>query len=166
MRRLSPMSVLLLLAAVLLVAVPVSAQAVFQVTLDNGSVFESRYQPQEAAWNPQMVLMMTEGGNWIALPREQIVQVTSDIEVRGIGRMIDAATIDLGWAPNDAPVPEEEDAATSQLRMLQQLIEQQGQQQNYDVEQFVSPGRAGQTGGLPLGYATGGISVGSPVIVP
>lgn len=147
-----------------LAAIPGLAET-YTVTLDNGTLIESRYQPQEASWNPQMVLILTDHGNQIALPREQIASVVSETEARGFGKRIDTMTIDLGFAPNDAPVPEEEDQFTQQLNRLQQILQQP--ERSYDVQQFQSPNDVGRTGGgLPVGFGSGigGGGGGSPVI--
>lgn len=151
--------------ALVLAAVPAVADA-YTVTLTNGAVLESRYQPQEASWNPDMVLLMTDQGNPIALSRAEIRSVVSEVEARGFGKRIDTMTIDLGFAPNNAPVPEEEDQFTQQLNRLQQVLQGNQQERSYDVEQFMSPGEINRrgSGGLPVGYGSGiGGSGGAPL---
>lgn len=144
---------LAVVAAVVLVAAPGAAET-YTVTLANGKTIESRYQPQEASWNSDMVMILTDQGNWIALSRDQIAEVVSETEARGFGKRIDTHTVDLGLAPNDAPVPEEEDQFTQQLNRLQQVLQGGQQQRSYDIEQFVSPNEVG-AGGLPVGYGAG-----------
>ena len=46
-------------------ALPVSA-AVYTVTMKTGSTFDTRYQPEEASWDENMIVLMTEFGNRIA----------------------------------------------------------------------------------------------------
>lgn len=157
-RRIACRSWLLLLALALL-AMPAAAET-FTVELTNGTSFVTRYQPQEAGWDANLVLLMTEHGNWIAVPRQDIVNVKSSTESEGFGRLINTTTIDLGWAPNDNPLPETEQAQTP-LDVLQNLLQQE--RPVYDQHQFVSPSEAG--GGLPLGYATG-LGGGGAALVP
>lgn len=153
-------STLLVLLAVGLLTAPAVAET-FTVTLTNGNTFETRYRPQEASWDAAQVMMMTDQGNWIALPKEDIVEVVAETESKGFGKVIDTTTIDLGIAPNDQPLPDEQEAP-SELDVLQQLL--QRPERNYDVPQFVSPGEAGQ-GGLPVGYGAG-IGSGGTTLVP
>lgn len=153
----------LALAAALAVAAAAALPAAagdWVVTLHNGTEFVSRYQPEEASWDPEVVLLLTADGNTIGLSRADVASVSSDIESRGFGTVIDDKTISLGWAPNDLP---EADAAAAgqglspEMQILQQMIAAQGQQAPpQNVQQFVDPGFAG--GGLPaFGTPTGGI---------
>lgn len=144
---------ILICLALVLLATPVLAET-FTVEMANGTEFTSRYRPQQASWDSDMVMILTDYGNWIALRRSDIQIVTADTEIRGFGKVIDTTTIDLGIAPNDLPPPDPEGAQPSQLEMLQNILQQQPPPQSYDVPQFVSPGQAGQ-GGLPVGFAAG-----------
>ena len=153
-------STLLVLLAVGLLTAPAVAET-FTLTLTNGNTFESRYRPQEASWDANQVMMMTDQGHWIALPKDDIVEVVAETEALGFGKVIDTTTIDLGIAPNDMPLPDEQEAP-SNLDVLQQLL--QRPERSYDVPQFVSPGEAGQ-GGLPVGYGAG-IGGGGNNLVP
>lgn len=153
-----PVVVLILLAVVLATA-PAAAET-FTLKLSNGTSFLTRYQPQEASWDPGMVLILTEQGNWIGIPRETITEVTAATEVKGFGKLINTTTILLGYAPNDAALPDEEPTQTP-FDLLRSMLEQQPV---YDQEQFVSPREAG--GGLPVGYATGVGGGGGVVPVP
>lgn len=151
-----------LVALLALSAVPVSAE-VYTVTLTNGSTLETQYQPQEAPFDNDMVLLMTEYGNWIGVRRDEIESVTSDAETSGFGKVIAKNTVLLGWAANDAtdpnaPVPEGQGrtdpalAATAQA--LQNLYQQRQAEQSYTIQQFVQPN---QTQGIPtnlIGVAT------------
>lgn len=132
------------------------------VTLHNGTEFVSRYQPEEASWDSQVVLLLTADGNTIGLSRSDIASVFSDIESRGFGTVIDDKTISLGWAPNDLPDADaaaEGEGLSPEMQILQQMIAAQGQQApapNLNTQQFVDPGFAG--GGLPtFGTPTGGV---------
>lgn len=149
-----PALVLALAAAVavagLLPAPPAAAES-YIVTMDDGAVFESRYQPEEASWDPGVVMLLTEFGNWIALERADIADVTTDVESRGFGKVIDTNTISLGILANDAIPPEEQEEPDS-FQQLQQLLTQQNQQQqDFTVNQFAEPSEI--QGGLPVGFS-------------
>jgi len=163
--RSAPHAALVLAAAVLVAlafAVPALAES-YIVTLTNGEVFESRYQPETASWDSSLVLLLTEYGNWIALEKQQVADVTTDIESKGFGRVIDTNTISLGVLPNDAADPAEQEPP-SQTELLQRFIAQQQQgQPSYTVDQFAEPGVAGRTGGgLPVGFSQ---QSSSPILV-
>ena len=136
----------MLLAALGLSAAPAGAE-IFRVTLADGGVIETRYQPQESSWDPETVLLLTEVGNWIGLNRADIASVETDAVDRGYGFIIDNTTISLGWAPNDQPVPDPEAQADARLQALQNLIDQQrAPAEPYTIQQFVEPN---QTQGIP-----------------
>ena len=141
----------LLAAGLLLLAAAPAGAASYIVSLDNGTSFETRYQPEEAAWDSSVLLLLTEFGNWIALAKDDVAGVVTDIESRGFGTVIDTKTVSLGVLANDAPVPEEAGELTS-AQVLQQYLQNQPAQQDYSVQQFVEPAQAGQ-GGLPVGYS-------------
>lgn len=163
-RPLSRPLVLAAAVAALLAAALPAAAGDWVVVLHNGSEFVSRYQPEEASWDPDLVLLLTADGNTIGLHRADIASVTSDIESRGFGTVIDDKTISLGWAPNDLPDPQaaEPGAGLSpEMQLLQQMIaaQSQPQQQPVSVQQFVDPSFAG--GGLPaFGTPVGGVPPG------
>jgi len=128
-------------------AVPAGAE-VFFVTLTNGSTFETVYQPQAASWDPGMVLLLTEQGNWIGLPQADIQEVRSESQIAGYGRAIDDNTFELGYAPNDATDPNAKptEPAEARAQMLEQMLMQQQEEldrreaeQSYTVQQFVDP---------------------------
>lgn len=153
MRRSLALLVLALLALPAL-ATPAMAE-VYTVTLTNGSVLETAYQPQEAAFDRNMVLLMTDVGNWIGVRKEEIESVRSDAELGGYGKVIEKNTILLGWAANDATNPDEEaqqqgkpgdQAMSATAQALQNLYQQRQEEQNYSIKQFVQPN---QTQGIP-----------------
>jgi hypothetical protein len=128
-------------------AVPSGAELFF-VTLTNGTTFETAYQPQAASWDPGMVLLLTEQGNWIGLPKTDIQEVRSESQIAGYGRAIDNNTFELGFAPNDATDPNAKpaDPAESRAQMLEQMLMQQQQEadqrradESYTIKQFVNP---------------------------
>lgn len=133
--------------ALLAFAVPAGAE-VFFVTLNNGTTFETAYQPQASSWDPGLVLLLTEQGNWIGLPQAEIREVRSESQIAGYGRAIDSKTFELGMAPNDAADPNADpaDPAEARAQILEQMLQQQQQefdarraQENYSIQQFVDP---------------------------
>jgi hypothetical protein len=138
-------------AALCLPATPAAAE-IFHVELADGHVFDTRYQPEEASWDSNLVLLLTDTGNWIAVPKADVAGITTETETKGFGQVVNTTTVVLGWAANDAPLPEDE-ARFAAVERLQQMFEQQRQGQDYTVEQFVEPSEAGR-GGLPAYGAT------------
>ena len=135
-------------------AVPAEAE-VFFVTLNNDTVVETAYQPQEASWDRDMVLLLTEVGNWIGVQKSDIKEVRSEAQIAGYGVAIDSNTFELGFAPNDAADPnaEKPEGAEARVQMLEQMLNQQQMeidqrrdQQRYSIDQFVDPS---QTQGIP-----------------
>jgi hypothetical protein len=87
-------------------AVPADAQA-YKVTLKNGNTFISKYEPEDATYDPSKMVIITDVGNRIALAKDDVVAVVLDIENRGFGIMLDTTTIMVGFTANDAPGGEE-----------------------------------------------------------
>lgn len=155
MRRSLVLLVFALLALPML-ANPANAE-IYTVTLTNGSVLETAYQPQEAAFDRSMVLLMTDVGNWIGVQKSEIESVRSDAELGGYGKVIEKNTILLGWSANDAADPDAkaaegqgnsrtDPAMSATAQALQNLYEQRQAEQNYSIKQFVQPN---QTQGIP-----------------
>lgn len=130
------------------------AAETFTVTLDNGNTITSRYQPKLTLPDESKVMLLTDAGNWIALPRERVVEVISNTESRGFGRVINTTTIALGYAPNEGdPAADAEAALDPTTQLLRYLAERDAAgQQDYSVQQFVDTESAGQ-GGFPSSYA-------------
>ena len=146
--------VVVVLVAIALVALPLAAET-FIVTLKNGTAFSTRYKPQEASWDANKVLLLTEWGNPIALAKSDIDNVISEFEKTGFGRVINNTTIELGVAPNDLEVPDKEaTGSAAALQAIQQAMQQQaGSQPVYNQQQFVEPSA---TSGMPLSYIGAG----------
>ena len=142
-----------LVALMATLALPASAE-VYSVTLKNGSVLETQYQPQEASFDKDMVLLLTEVGNWIGVRRDEIEAVVSDAESSGFGKVIGKNTVDLGWAANDAVDPNAVDDSKKDpglslaAQALQNVYQQRQAEQNYSIKQFVQPS---ETQGIPSG---------------
>jgi hypothetical protein len=142
------------LAALALAASPAPAAAeTYTIKLVDGGEFLSRYQPQEASWDADQILFLTEFGNWIAVGKDELAGITTATENKGYGRVINTTTIALGWAPNDAEVPGEEGEGEppSSADLLREFLSRP--EKSYDIQQFVEPGEAG--GGLPVTYGVG-----------
>jgi len=137
------------LAGILAVA-PLSA-TVYKVTLKNGSVFETRYQPEDASWDAGKIVLLDEMGLLISIPKDDVQDIVSDVEAKGYGSVIDDTTMYLGWAPNEG----EDAAAGGAPAAGPQVFGQQEPPITYN--QFVEPD---QTQGMP------GTWVGYPVNAP
>lgn len=147
---------LIALAVLALPAIPAAAE-IYTVTLKNGSVLETKYQPEEASFDRNMILLMTEVGNWIGVQRDQIESVVAAAELSHFGKVIGKNTILLGWAANDAADPNaapaegqqgqrSDPSLTAAAQALQNLYQQRQAEQNYTVKQFVQPS---ETQGIP-----------------
>ncbi len=140
--------------------------AVFHVTLSNGSVIDSLYEPQEASWDHGMVLVLTDAGNWIGVRKGELASVVSESATRGFGVVINTTTVSLGDAPNDQPVPNK-DAGSRNQQALQSLLEQQQPKPNYTIQQGV---QSEATQGIPSSFispnGSNGPSAITPVFVP
>jgi hypothetical protein len=146
MRHLKLSSLLAMLAVIasLLAALPAAAE-VYTIRLSNGTTFESRYQPKQAAWDASLATFVDETGTEIALPQAVIAEVTAQSETKGYGRVLDTTTVDLGFMPNDLD--------QSQQAMAQQAAMNPGGQPlgtPNNPEQFVEPNSIGN--GIPLGF--------------
>ena len=143
-------------ALCVLPAVPAAAE-VFHVTLTNGTVIDTAYQPQQASWDPGMVLLLTDTGNWVGFPKDEIDNIRAEDPAQGFGIRISDKTIALGLSPNDLPVPTENGGAQQANDRYFQLVERAlaaaERQQNYSVQQGVS---TEQTQGIPVGFANSG----------
>lgn len=149
-------------AIVALAAVPASA-ALFTVHLTNGTAFDTRYQPQHASWDDQMVLILTDQGNWIGVLEAEIEKIAEQRVPTGYARRLDAVTLEIGYTANDAAG---EGDGTGEGGGEQGLGGDLGGQ--YDVlpfggylgpaepVQFVNPSDLGSVGGIPLSYGAYG----------
>jgi len=140
---------LALLALLAVSATPAVAE-VYTVTLKNGNVLETQYQPQEAAFDKNLVLLMSDVGNWIGVRSDEIESVVADAESSGFGKVISKNTVLLGWSANDAADPAAQAAAQADpaVQAMQDLYRQRQEQQGYTIKQFVSPN---ETQGIPAG---------------
>ncbi|MGH9379646.1 MAG: hypothetical protein ACRD2Z_03390 [Thermoanaerobaculia bacterium] len=133
-----------LFAVACLLAAPATAE-VYTVTLSNEQTVDTRYRPMIAPWDEGRVLLLTDVGNWIALPKAEIAKVRIDIEAAGYGRVIDGTTVDMGFSANDLPRADQRPSAQEQL--LELVRSQQAERPVYDTPQFVDPSEAS---GIPV----------------
>jgi hypothetical protein len=141
------------LVVLALFAVPALAD-VYYVTLTNGTVIETARQPQQASWDPNMVLLLTEVGNWVGFPKDDVKSVRAEDPTQGFGIKISDKAIALGRAPNDLPgektkAEQAQDRAADYANRVLDIMEQN---QHYSVQQFAEPNQAG---GVPIGAALG-----------
>lgn len=150
---------LLPLLAFALLALPASAE-VFHVTLTNGTTIDSSVQPQQASWDPNVVMLITEVGNWVGFPKGEIESIKAEDPTAGFGVRISSTAIALGRFSNDLPeegkTNPQDELNQRYLALANRMLEQSERQQSYSVQQFVEPG---QTQGIPSsfgGYGNGG----------
>ncbi len=157
--------VLAVTAFVLLVATPSAMADNYKVQLTNGTEVSTLYLPKEASWDREMLIFLTDTGNWMAVSKEEVEKIVSVIQQRGFGRVIDDKTVEIGFTANFGATDEElkaiEEGRTDLDRYLDVLqgMNQTQPQQDFSVEQFVSPGAAGQ-GGIPATYGASGVPSG------
>jgi hypothetical protein len=167
------------LLALALLAAPASAD-VFFVTLTNGQVIQTAHQPQQATWDPNMVLLLTEVGNWIGFPKDQIQGVRIEDPTQGYGIRISDKAIALGRSPNDLPTEDDstkskaDQMADRYLSLAERQVALQEARRNYSIQQFAEPSAAASnsmyitysTGSGVIGGAFGGFSPGSGAGAP
>jgi len=150
-----------LLAWASLTATPAQAE-VFHVKLHNGTTVDTLYQPQQAVFDPNVVILLSDAGNWIGINQGDIESVRSESDIHGFGVALNFNTIAIGWAPNDAPEPGPNSSGAT-LQALQNIYRQQQAQEHYTIPQFVS---TDQTAGIPARLVGGAILPGVPAAVP
>ena len=144
-------------AFLLLVANLPAVATKYKVQLKNGSELSTMYLPKEASWDRNMLIFMTDTGNWTAVSKDDVEKIISTIQQQGFGRVIDDKTIEIGFTANYGATDEElkaiEEGRTDLDRYLDVLqgFNQPQAQQDFSVDQFVSPGTAGQ-GGIPATF--------------
>ena len=140
---------LLAFAALSFLSAPLLAE-VYTIRLKSGNEFISKYEPRQAWYSEEKLLIMTTTGNIVALEKADIDEVFSTTEAQGFGVIIDTNTILVGTRPNDAPVLD--DAAINQaIDRASQLRALQGPAGSAPVNNplFSEPNRGG---GLPVGF--------------
>lgn len=144
----------LLLLVLALCALPASAE-VFHVTLTNGTVVDTAYQPQQASWDPNMVLLLADTGNWIGFSKEEIDSIRAEDPTQGFGVRINDKRISLGISPNDLPTPDQssrsrqDELAARSLDLVERALALSERQQTYSIQQGVS---TENTQGIPASF--------------
>ncbi|MBP7586320.1 MAG: hypothetical protein KBA72_00075 [Thermoanaerobaculia bacterium] len=138
--RVVTLSVLLVAVGVCALFAPAAEATVYSVALKNGTTFDTRYQPEEASWDPDKVVLMTEFGNRIALAASEIESVTVDSESRGFGHQLNNTTMALGWAPNDALDANSDEGKAALAADAAASAAAANAPQVYNQQQFVEPG--------------------------
>jgi hypothetical protein len=142
-------AVVLLAAAV--VAVPAFAES-FTVLLKNGNSSQTRYQPEDASWDPEKLILLDEVGNLISVPRADVDRITTETENRGFGHVLNSTTVAIGWAPNDAVDPDSDEGKAVIATQQAADAAAAAAPPVYTQEQFVEPSAAT---GLPLSFGGG-----------
>ncbi len=127
-------------------ALPAAAD-VYTITLANGTTFQTRYQPEDASWDPAKLVFLDELGNRLSLAKSDVVSIATDLETRGFGHMLNSTTMALGWAPNDALDPDSDEGKAALQAEAQRAMMQGSAQPVYNQQQFVEPGALS---GLPV----------------
>ena len=161
--RVASLSVLLLAVGMSALSAPAAEATVYTVTMKNGTTFDSRYQPEEASWDSNLVVLMTEFGNRVALPAAEIDSVAVDSESRGFGHQLNNTTMALGWAPNDGMDMDSDEGKAYLASEAAAAAAASQAQPVYNQQQFVDPS---QLTGMPT-WMTGINSVPQvqPVVV-
>ncbi|HEV7786240.1 MAG TPA: hypothetical protein VGQ28_12930 [Thermoanaerobaculia bacterium] len=151
----------LLVLAFALLAVPATAE-VFHVTLTNGTTVDSAVQPQQASWDPNMVMLLTDVGNWVGFPKDEISDIKAVDPTAGFGVRISSTAIALGRFSNDLPENAKGGAQDQDkyMALATRALEAAEKQQHYSVQQFVEPN---QTQGIPAAFAGSGYGNASPI---
>jgi hypothetical protein len=145
-------SLMTLIGLAALAASPVQAE-VYHVKLKNGTTIDTAYQPQQAPWEPNVVVLLTDAGNWVGVQQKDVDSVQTESQIRGYGIALNFNTVAIGWAPNDAVEPSAQNAQSATLQALQNIYQQQQAESHYTVPQFVN---AEQTQGIPASFIGGG----------
>jgi hypothetical protein len=154
-----------LLLSLALLALPAAAD-VYHVVLKNGSEVLTERQPEQASFDPNMVLLLTEVGNWVGFAKDEIESIRAENPADGYGVRISDNAIALGWSPNDLPGPDTKapDANDRFASIAERMLELSERQQNYSIQQGVS---TDETQGIPGsfgGYGNGfGGAFGAPL---
>lgn len=135
----------LLALTLLLVAASAAHAESYVVTLTNGTVFETRYEPKPAEWDENVLLLNTDRGNWIGLLKEEIADIASVVETTGFGYQLNTTTLFVGWSPNDIDAVDENGEPIN----LEEIYPEA--EASFSLEQFVDIPTAGAgIGGQPV----------------
>ncbi len=156
-RSLASFSAVALVLAAALLAQPALAET-YTVTLKSGNEFVTKYEPRQAWYSDQKLLIMTTTGNIIALQKADIDTITSSTEAQGFGVVIDTTTILVGISANDAPVFDDDtlNQAIDRATQLQSLRQAMGVRQvppaSSGSANVPLTGEPNRGGGVPVGF--------------
>lgn len=148
---------IVLAAAFFLLATSVQA-SFFTVTLKNGTSFSTRYRPVVAEWDPNVSMIMTDKGNWIALANNEIADVVSVFEESGFGYQPNTTTRYVGWSPNDLVEDQvDEEGNVTENSRYDMEADQGGTTGTYSINDFLLPSASPTSvgGALPIIYGGG-----------
>ncbi len=135
----------------------------FTVVLNNGQTFDTRYYPVDAEWDDAVSMILSDQGNWIALDKQDIAEVTSAVDESGFGYRLDTSTLVVGWTYNEgdegggsggADGGDGVGGAGGIGGVGGTAGTAQSADEGYSIDQFVNTGSAGSTGGIPLEYTS------------
>lgn len=135
-------------ALLLLSMAAVVGAGTYTVTLKNGTTFETRYKPVNAEWDDGIMMIGTDQGNWIALAKDDVTEVTSSVEESGFGYQLDTTTIFMGWSPNEDPAADGSDGggeggASGEGNSVNDALPDPYAQPEFTLEQFIDVPTAG-----------------------
>ena len=102
------------------------------------------------------MVFLDEWGNLISLHKAEVESITTDTENRGFGKVINATTIALGWAPNDALDPDSDEGKAALEQQERAALAESLAPPVYNQDQFVEPSQAS---GIPLSFVGAGNTV-------
>lgn len=123
----------------LLAFATLASAGTYTVTLNNGTSFLTRYQPEPVEWDENLMLFPTDRGNWIAISRDEIAEITSSVEETGFGYQLNTTTIFLGWSPNDLTEEGEGGEGGEGGEAVNENLPDPNPP-SFDIQQFVNPG--------------------------
>ena len=140
---------LMIAFSIALLATSPASAVVYQVSLNNGNLFETKYEPVDASFDDSLIMFLTDKGNWVAIAKADVASITTVTETLGFGTIIDPVTILIGTTANDKMTPEEEAeyyAAQAELQANNPFLYRD---QNYSMPTFSEPNTGG---GIPIGF--------------
>ena len=121
----------------------VASAGTYTLTLKNGTTFETRYKPVSAEWDDSIMMIGTDQGNWIALKKDEVTEVTSSVEESGFGYQLDTTTIFMGWSPNEDPAADGSDGGEGGEGGVNDHLPDPYAQPEFTLEQFIDVPTAG-----------------------
>ena len=71
-----------LVLAVFGLAASAASAATYELTLQNGSVIQTRYRPVDAPFSTELYQLMTTVGNWMVIPKADVVSIATSSRSR------------------------------------------------------------------------------------